>query len=271
MRLDRQTLRAHGVILTAAFSITFISCGASAGAAVTMEQFEVDSHILGPRRLYISDKVIRIDCLRENLTIISKKPFDKATCFNNSSRKICDQDATRAVKELRTFGLFMSEAGEVTLSWKRSGPETVQGVPCIAYNGKVTHTEKMPNKADEADWRKYWVRNDLVVPKPAGDILSAAIGAPNIPGIPQRLEHFGSENDFNIPFLSRSNIDTQKKILRVIISTKSRKKVSVPDSFFDLPKNYKRKDDFKKVFLGSGGMQSLKDAGKAPGFLFESK
>lgn len=258
-------------ISTAVRSVAVLVCGTGASAAVKLDQFDVDSLLLGPRRIYVCDKIIRIDCLRENMTIISKKPFNQATCFNNSSRKICDQDAVKAVKELRTLGLLMSEAGEVTLSWSRSGLETVQGVPCVAFKGKVTHTQKVPDKADEADWRKYWVRNDLVVPKPAGDILAAAIGAPNVPGIPQRLEHFGSEDDFNIPFLSRSNIDTKKKVLRVIISTKSRKKVSVPDNFFDSPKNYKRKDDFKRVFLGSGGLQSLKDAGKTPDFLFESK
>jgi len=263
--------RVKCIVLAAAISMICASSSAPAVAAVSMELFEVDSHLLGPRRLYVCDKIIRIDCLRENLTIISKKPFDQATCFNNSSRKICDQNASKAIQELRSIGSFMSEVGEVKLSWNRVGIETVQGVKCVAYKGQVTHTQAVPDKGDAADWRKYWVRNDFTVSKAAGDILSAACGAPNIPGVPQRLEHFGSENDFNIPFLTRSNIDSKKKVLKVIISTKSRRRVSVQDSFFDLPKNYKRKNDFKKVFLGSGGIQSLKDAGKAPGFLFESK
>jgi hypothetical protein len=250
--------------------IFFWNC-ASACAALEMDEFVVESQLLGPRKLYVSKSIIRIDCPRESLTIISKKPFSHVTCFNSSSRRICQAESAIAVKELRTLGVLMAEVGEVKLTWNQVGTETLQGVPCTAYKAKVTHTEARPQKADEVDWRKYWVRKDLEVPKAAGDILSAAVGAPNIPGIPQRMEHFGSETDFNIPFLSRSDIDTKKKTLKVIISNKSRKKVTVPDSFFDIPKGYKIRKDFKKVLLHSGGIQSLKDARVAPDFLFESK
>ncbi len=250
--------------------IFFLNC-TPAGAAVEMDEFVVDSQLLGTRKLYVSKSIIRIDCPRESLTIISKKPFSHVTCFNKSSRRICEGESGIAVKELRTLGVLMAEVGEVKLTWNPVGAETLQGVPCTAYKAKVTHTEAQPKKADEADWRKYWVRKDLEVPKAAGDILAAAVGAPNIPGIPHRMEHFGSETDFNIPFLSRSNIDTKKKTLKVIISNKSRKKVTVPDNFFDIPKGYKTRKDFKRVLLHSGGIQSLKDARVAPDFLFESK
>ena len=250
---------------------TFLFCSVAANAKVEMDEFVVDSQLLGQRKLYVSRSVIRIDCARESLTIISKKPFSHVTCFNKSSKRICQADTAIAVKELRTLGVLMAEAGEVTLTWSAVGPETIQGVPCTAYKAKVTHTEAKPNKADEADWRKYWVRKDLEVPKLVGDILSASVGAPHIPGIPQRLEHFGSENDFNIPFLSRSNIDTKKKTLKVVISNKSRKKLSVPDNFFDIPEGYMKRKDFKKVLLHSGGIQSLKDAQISPDFLFETK
>lgn len=249
----------------------FLLCSASASAALEMDEFVVDSQLLGPRRLYVSKNIIRIDCPRESLTIISKKPFSHVTCFNSSSKRICEAESAIAVKQLRTIGVLVAEAGEVSLTWNAVGTETLQGVSCMAYKAKVTHTEAKPNKADEADWRKYWVRKDLEVSRPAGDILSAAVGAPNIPGIPQRLEHFGSETDFNLPFLSRSNIDTKKKTLKVIISTKSKKKVTVPDNFFDIPKGYKLRKDFKKVLLHKAGIQSLKDARVAPDFLFETK
>ncbi len=250
----------------------FIFCFcASANAAVEMDEVVVDSKLLGPRRFYISKNTIRIDCPRESLTIITKKPFDSVICFNNSSKRICEATSVVAVKELRTLGVLMAEAGEVEVTWSLVGRETVQGVPCAAYKAKVTHTEANPKKADEADWRKYWVRRDIEVTKAAGDVLSAAAGAPNIPGVPLRLEHFGSETDFNIPFLSRSNIDTKKKTLKVIISSKSKRKVTVPDTFFDIPKGYKMRKDFKRVLLNRGGIQSLKDASNSPGFLFESK
>lgn len=260
-------LRSIKILLVPAF---LLSC-ASAHAALEMDEFVVDSRLLGPRKLYVSKNIIRIDCPRESLTIISKKPFSQVTCFNRSSKRICQAESAVAVKELRTLGVLMAEAGEVTLTWNPVGTEILQGVSCTAYKAKVTHTEAKPDKADEVDWRKYWVRKDLEVPKAAGDILSAAVGAPNIPGIPQRLEHFGSETDFNIPFLSRSNIDTKKKTLKVIISNKSKKKVTVPDSFFDIPTGYKMRKDFKKVLLHKGGIQSLKDARVAPDFLFETK
>lgn len=246
-------------------------CCASANASVEMDEFVVDSKLLGPRKLYVSASIIRIDCPRESLTIISKKPFSQVTCFNSSSKRLCQADTVVAIKDLRRLGVLMAEAGEVKLTWTTLGPETVQGVPCTAYKAKVTHTEAMPDKADEVDWRKYWVRKDIEVPRAAGDILSAAVGAPNIAGIPFRLEHFGSDTDFNIPFLTRSNIDTKKKTLKVIISNKSRKKVSVPNSFFDIPAGYKIREDFKKVLLHKGGIQSLKDARFAPDFLFETK
>lgn len=240
-------------------------------AAVSMNEFLIESQLLGPRKLYIADHIIRIDCLKEGLTIISKKPFAHVTCFNRSSRRICQADSQLAVKELRTLGVLMAEAGEVKLSWSPAGSQTIQGIPCAVYRAKVTHTEAQPDKADEIDWRKYWVRKDVLVPKAVGDILAAAVCAPNIPGIPQRLEHFGSETDFNIPFLSRSNIDTKKKTLRVVITNRSMKRISVPDTFFDIPKGFKLKKDIRKVFLNRGGIESLKDAGVSPGFLFESK
>lgn len=250
---------------------TFLSCSLSAGAAVTMHEFVVKGALLGPRKLFISENIIRIDCPKDGLTIITRKPFTQVTCFNRTSRRICQGETAKAVMELRTLGLLMAEAGEVSISWSPVGKETIQGVPCLAYKAKVTHTEAKPKKEDEADWRKYWVRNDLAVPKTAGDILAAAVAAPNIPGIPQRLEHFGSETDFNLPFLSRSDIETRKKTLKVLITTESKNTVCVPGNFFDVPKGYKQTSDFKKVLLTGSGIQSLKDARSAPGFLFESK
>lgn len=236
-----------------------------------MTEFLVEGKLLGPRKMYVCDSMIRIDCPKDGLTIISKKPYTHVTCYNRTSRRICQGESSKAVEELRTLGLFMAEAGEVSISWSPVGKETIQGVPCLAYKAKVTHTEANPKKADEADWQKYWVRKDLDVPKAAGDILAASVGAPNIPGIPQRLEHFGSETDFNVPFLSRSDIDTKKKTLQVIIANKSKKVVFLPDSFFEIPQGFKKMKDFKKVLLHSGGIQSLRDAQSAPGFLFESK
>ena len=155
----------------ALIQVILFGLAGAAQAGVTMYQFDVTSQLLGPRQLYISDNIIRIDCPRDGLTIISKKPFNHVTCFNNSSKRICELTSSNAVRELRNLGLIISEAGEVTLSWSKVGPESIQGVPCIAYKAKVTHTEARPDKADEVDWRKYWVRTDIEVPKSAGDIL----------------------------------------------------------------------------------------------------
>lgn len=249
----------------------FLFCGPSANAATTMTEFLVEGKLLGPRKMYVSDSMIRIDCPKDGLTIISKSPYNRVICFNRTSRRICEGEAAQAVQELRTLGLLMAEAGEVSISWCPVGKEIIQGVPCFAYKAKVTHTEDKPKKEDEVDWRKYWVRKDLQVPKAAGDILAASVAAPNIPGIPQRMEHFGSESDFNVPFLSRSEITTKKKTLQVIIATKYKKVVSLPDSFFEIPQGFKKIKDFKKVLLHGGGIQSLKDARSAPDFLFESK
>ncbi len=105
------------------------SC-ASASQALEMDEFVVDSQLLGPRKLYISKSIIRIDCPRESLTIISKKPFSHVTCFNKSSKRICEAESAIAVKQLRTLGALMAEAGEVTLTWNPVGTETLQGVPC---------------------------------------------------------------------------------------------------------------------------------------------
>ncbi len=112
-----------------------------------MDEFVVDSKLLRPRKLYISKNIIRIDCPRESLTIISKKPFNQVTCFNSSSKRLCEADSAIAVRELRALGVFMAEAGEVKTDVTKVGPETVQGVNRIAYKAKVTHTEAMPNKA----------------------------------------------------------------------------------------------------------------------------
>lgn len=257
--------------LSASILVAILFCTTPAFAAIPLYEFIVESQLLGTRKLYVSDNIARIDCPREGLTIITKKPFNRVTCFNVSSKRICEADTAAAVKDFRTLGVLMAEAGEVIIQWKPAGKEKVQGIPCEAYKAKVIHTEARPNKADEADWRKYWVRKDVEVPKSLGDILAAAVGAPNIPGIPQRLEHFGSENDFDVPFLTRSNIETKKKTLKVIISTKSKKRISVTEKFFEIPKGFKVRKDFKKVILNRGGMDSLKDAGLSPGFLFESK
>lgn len=251
------------------FAAAFVCTAAQAEVPVT--KFEVDNTLIGPRVVYVSPTNIRIDCPKNGLVIISKSPFKQVSCFNESTKAICEQETEAALEELRSVGNLMAEVGEVEMSWSKVGSEKIQGIPCTFYKAKVTHTEKNSTKNDNSDWRKYWTRNDIKVTQSAGDIIAASCGCPDISGVPQRMEHFGSENDFNIPFLARSNVDSSKKVLRVIISTKSRQSVSIAKNFFDVPTGYRKKTKIRKVILRKGGAQSLKDAGKAPGFLFESK
>ncbi|MBC7996687.1 MAG: hypothetical protein IAF58_02020 [Leptolyngbya sp.] len=260
--------------LTIALSVLCIcpSQHAYSASTIPVEVFEIENKIFGNRTLFVSKDTVKVMITRDQVVIQSKAPYSEVVIFNNRSRMIHRNNAAKSISDIRAIGEMLSDFNGIQIIWRPHGKQVLQGVPCNVYLAEIIHEKNRNNQADTGDWRKYWTRIDVGnTSKAQGEIISAACGSPAIPGIPQRLEYFGAETDFNVSFLARSNIDSKKKILRVLQSTKSYKHVDLPANTFAIPTDYKFKKDITKVLLPGNSRSSLKDMKMSPDFLFETK
>jgi hypothetical protein len=240
-------------------------------STIPVDVFEMENKIFGNRTLYISKDTIKVEITRDKVVIMSKAPYTEVVMFNNDSHTIYIGKVKQSIDDIRMIGDILSDSNGIKINWKPTGKEDLQGVPCNSYRADIIREDDRSGKPNKGDWRKYWTRRDVSTPVAQTDFISAACGVPVIPGVPQRLENFGPESDFNVSFFARSNIDTKKKVLRVLMSTKSYKRKNLPAAVFAIPKNYARKMDIKKVLLPGNSIRSLKDMKMSPDFLFETK
>ena len=185
---------------------------------------------MGPCKVYLCSEAMRVDYVRNGITIISRPPDWMVIAFSPIIKKY-SVTKPQAVRGVFTFAMTMGTGRDVAgLPLSLQGHCTTSGIKAASYiTTKKFEDEQMREFANHeihpSSVRSavYQVADSLKTPAQQNFIMARIYGCPVSEGIPLEL--------------------TYKRVRAgqiTYLSTKSCKKTSVPASNFNLPSGYSR-------------------------------
>lgn len=211
----------------------------------------------GPQRLVIAKNAVRIEHPNSGVVVVSRAPFDDVTLMNPKTKRFMNLTIDRAIKKMKGLEIVVFTINEFSeQNWKGPQETVFDGRKALLY------TKKTPGKS----WCKYWVLKEPKLPPQVLSLIAAYSGGLSGDyGIPLKMQQLvTAADDYNS--LDHSKPSTES----TPFMTKSVREVTVPDSTFTCPTDYKLADGNSDVMKGTVGFGSFKELVQSPDFLFQS-
>lgn len=143
---------------------------------------------LGDQYLYISENGIRLVNPKLGLVIICRSPRFEVYVCNDTTKNYYETTAEAWKHE------SVARQGSADLSatsgWKPAGQTKIAGVPATIYQLSGSWTKRRVNGTatlSDTSGASYCLAQGIRVPPKLTELLSNALGVPNMPGVPVRL------------------------------------------------------------------------------------
>jgi hypothetical protein len=212
--------------------------------AKSVKKFRYTTKTLGPIELYADGSSARLSSVYGEVLITA---HGKCIGYNESNKLSCEYSSPSAFMQ----GKFCRTAQSLRVSddyfgaWQKRGELEIDGVTATKFERSFVKNDTSLKKFGQnavQNFRQCVVATSA--PQTRGDWLNpyfTSLGAPCPAGmLPLNF------------YTEQSNVIRIKRLTLIEIS-----KVTVPDSFFDEPKGFKRMQDDVRVFVGGSGLDEV--------------
>ncbi|MDR3615083.1 MAG: hypothetical protein P4L53_16095 [Candidatus Obscuribacterales bacterium] len=143
---------------------------------------------LGDQYLYISEHGVKLVNPKLGLVIICRSPGMELYVCNDSTHNY--YETTAEVWKHQSIARQGSTDFSGTTGWHPTGRATIAGLPTIIYTLDGTWVKRRANGGvvvSDTKGASYCLAQGIRVPAKLSELLSAALGVPNMPGVPVRL------------------------------------------------------------------------------------
>lgn len=197
---------------------------------------------LGDQYLYISPHGIKLVNPKLCVEVICRSPGNEVYVCNSSTHNY--YETTAEAWKHQSIARQGSTDFSATTGWRPVGKATVAGMPAVTYQLEGSWVKRRVNGTavvSDTKGATYCLAQGIQVPPKITELLSAALGVPNMPGVPVRLAL--NENGG-----IRSVLDTYR-IDRAPLST----------AYFAKPYGYKKVATDAEVMLSSEDDKMIQD------------
>jgi hypothetical protein len=143
---------------------------------------------LGDQYLYVSEHGVKLVNPKLGLVIICRSPGYELYVCNDTTRNY--YETTAEAWKHQSIARQGSTDFSGTTGWHPTGRTVVAGVPAIIFSLDGTWVKRRANGANVVSDTKgatYCLAQGIRVPPKLTELLSTALGVPNMPGVPVRL------------------------------------------------------------------------------------
>jgi hypothetical protein len=143
---------------------------------------------LGDQYLYISEHGVKLVNPKLGLVIICRSPGFELFVCNDSTHNY--YETTAEAWKHQSIARQGSTDFSGTTGWHATGRTTVAGVPATIFSLDGTWVKRRANGSNVVSDTKgatYCLAQGIQVPPKLTELLSTALGVPNMPGVPVRL------------------------------------------------------------------------------------
>lgn len=204
------------------------NCGAKTSPGWVLQQ---SGDVVGPRRLLITARAIRIDSIKGGYSIVSRAPNWAVTIYNRRSNKFI-QMPHEAFRGDTTAKLYSGDKTGLSKGiWKKAVAEKICGQNTWRF--EMIPTKISLSEGNRIAHAQYNILRDAPVSPEAFGIIRLIYQLPSIVGVPMRLAFVDMEDNYTVHPVETSQIKSEQ----------------LQESEFDLPPGMNRTKDQMEVFV----------------------
>jgi hypothetical protein len=201
------------------------------------------SDTLGKQQIYITKTAVKVNNLKQNITVLLKSPYSKIYVLNRKTKMfyITDEKHWRGPYTTSLYGIFSSRMANLPVVSQTTGP--MYGLPAQKLNLKAD-VEKIPesDRNQNVLQAAYWVTDSFHLPPAACRAVARYYELPVSDQFPLRLDW-----------------DSRQHNKHNELNTETCEQQSIDNSIFLIPEDYKQTESESDVLINAVNTKGMID------------